>query len=165
VKCVWPGRACLVLATLVVIGQAGAQCPIAQIISPKQGEVISTMRPTIEWQAISGMSRYRIQIESRVPEGIVLAQLDTLVAGTQFVPPADFGVSRTAVKLLVTGDCPDAPNIADRRAWFFIDMASACPAPSTLTFSGTGPVKVEWAVTTGATRYQIECFQRRMVDR
>jgi hypothetical protein len=151
-------RIALVAAAFLASNCAWAACPEAEITIPRQGELVADSRPRIAWRAVPGITRYRVQLESRIPEGKVLAQLDMIIAATQFVPPANLADERAAVKLLVTADCPDSPSIAISPAWFYIDVAQTCPAPRNLAFTGVDAARVEWARTTGATRYQYEVY-------
>lgn len=115
-------------------------------------------RPVVEWRAIPGITRYRVQLESRVPEGRVLTSTDSITAGTRFVPPADLTDSRAAVKIRVTAACEGEPSrVAEQTAWFFIDRSPACPAVEKLSFPGPG--KVEWTRAAAATRYEIVFYE------
>ena len=65
--------------TQAMPGAAAEPCAVAEIISPSQGSFVAQPRPPIEWRALPGVSRYRVQLESRVPEGRVLASIDSVV--------------------------------------------------------------------------------------
>lgn len=127
------------------------------MLAPARESTLHEARPRIQWRTMPGAAAYRIQMESRVPEGRVIERVDSRVSGTRFVPPRPLTDGRAAVKLLVTRDCPDAPSIADRPAWFFIDMAPTCPTPSRLSFSAAGVPRAEWSKT-GASRYELEIY-------
>lgn len=138
---------------------AADACPAAEIISPAQGSFVAHPRPAIEWRALPGASRYRLQLESRVPEGRVLARFDSVVAGTRFVPPANLADSRAAVKLLITADCgAQAPSVTENAAWFFMDLSALCPAPAEILVNAApGPV-VTWQPVKQALRYEVSVF-------
>jgi len=74
---------------------AGAQgCPMAEVIAPGKGETIAASRPTIEWRALAGVERYRVQIESRIPEGRMLGRIDTVVADQVCATGCAYGRTR-----------------------------------------------------------------------
>jgi hypothetical protein len=113
------------------------------------------VRPEIEWRAVPGARSYRIQLESRVPEGRVIERVDTSVADNRFIPPRPLADRRAAVKVLVTADCANAPAIAAQAAWFFIDAAPTCPAPQKLVAMDRS---AEWSAVPGATSYELEVY-------
>ena len=153
----WP-RFIAALATVCAWAHALAECVPVEILDPVRNSTIHSARPDIRWGRLSGVKAYRVQIESRVPEGQVLERIDARVGDTRFVPPRPLTDRRAAVKLLVTADCPESTSIAAHPAWFFIDMAPNCSSIQKLSFSGASTSKVEWARTSGATRYEVEAY-------
>jgi len=145
------------IAAACALAHAHAECAPVEILDPVRNSTIHGARPDIRWGGFSGVKVYRVQIESRVPEGRVIERIDTRVGDTRFVPPRPLTDRRAAVKLLVTADCPDSTSIATRPAWFFVDVAPNCPSIQKLSFSGAS-TKVEWARTSGATRYEVEAY-------
>ncbi len=146
------------LAAACSLAHAHAECAPAEILDPVRNSTMHGARPEIRWGGLSGVKVYRVQIESRVPEGQVIERIDTRVGGTRFVPPRPLTDRRATVKLLVTADCPEPTSIATRPAWFFVDMAPNCSSVQKLSFSGASASKVEWARTSGATRYEVEAY-------
>jgi hypothetical protein len=153
----WP-RSLALLWTACSLAHAHAECASVEILDPVRNSTIHGARPEIRWGGLSGVKVYRVQIESRVPEGQVIERIDTRVGDTRFVPPRPLTDRRAAVKLLVTADCPESTSVATRPAWFFIDMAPTCSSVQKLSFSGASTSKVEWARTSGATRYKVEAY-------
>ena len=151
-------RSIVALGATWFLAQAHAECTPVEMLDPLRDSTIHDARPGIKWAALSGVKLYRVQIESRVPEGQVLERIDARVSGTGFVPPRPLADRRAAVKLLVTADCPEPTQIATRSAWFFIDMAPISPAVQGLSFSGADAHKAQWARTSGATRYEVEAY-------
>jgi hypothetical protein len=145
-------RSIVALGATFILAQAHAECAPVEMLNPLQNSTLHDARPDIKWAALSGVKLYRVQIESRVPEGQVIERIDTRVGDTRFVPPRPLTDRRAAVKLLVTADCPESTPIATRPAWFFIDLAPNCPAVQGLSFSGANAPRVEWGRTGGATR-------------
>src|SRR5437879_1201590 len=153
----WP-RFIAALTTVCAWAHAHAECVPVEILDPVRNSALHGARPGIRWSGLSGVKVYRVHIESRVPEGQVIERIDTRVADTRFVPPRPLTERRAAVKLLVTADCPEPTSIATRPAWFFIDVARNCPSIQKVSFSGASTSKVEWARTSGATRYEVEAY-------
>ena len=151
-------RSIVALGATCILAHAHAECASVEILNPLRNSTIHDARPGIKWAALSGVKLYRVQIESRVPEGQVLERIDARVSDTGFVPPRPLADRRAAVKLFVTADCPESAPIATRPAWFFIDMAPNCPAVQGLSFSGANASRAQWARTSGATRYEVEAY-------
>ncbi len=151
-------RFVLALAAACSLVHAHAECAPVEILDPVRNSTIHSARPDIRWGRLSGVKAYRVQIESRVPEGQVLERIDARVGDTRFVPPRPLTDRRAAVKLLVTADCPESTSIAAHPAWFFIDIAPKCSAVRGLSFSGESAPKAEWLRANGATRYEVEAY-------
>jgi len=146
------------LAAACVPALAHGECTPAEIAGPVRGSTRHDARPEIRWGALSGAEFYRVQIESRVPEGRVLERIDARVSGDRFVPPRPLAEGRAAVKVLVTADCSGGTSIATRPAWFFIDMAPGCPAVRGFSLSGESAPRAQWTPGGGATRYEVEAY-------
>ncbi len=153
----WP-RFIAALAAACSLAHVHAECAPVEILDPVKNSTIHGARPDIRWSGLSGVKVYRVQIESRVPEGQVVERIDTRVGDTRFVPPRPLTDRRAAVKLLVTADCPESTSIAPHSAWFFIDMAPQCSAVRGLSLSAESAPKAEWLRATGATRYEVEAY-------
>ncbi len=153
----WP-RFVAAIAAACALAHAHAECAPVEILDPVRNSTVHGARPDIRWGGLPGAKVYRVQIESRVPEGQVIERIDTRVGDTRFVPPRPLTDRRAAVKLLVTADCPESTSIATHRAWFFIDMAPNCSSVQKLSFSGASTSRVEWTRTSGATRYEVEAY-------
>jgi hypothetical protein len=150
-------RSVLVIASLMLAGSVHANdCRIAEVAAPARGETIANARPGIEWRALPDVKRYRVQLESRIPEGRVLHRFDTVVSGTKFVPPSALTDERAAVKVLVTADCGAAkqPSVIEEPARFFIDLTASCPAPSLSVEQG----RISWGKVAGAQRYEVAAY-------
>jgi hypothetical protein len=145
---------------------AHGECAPIDVSYPARGATVSESRPEVRWAGDA--KSYRIQIESRVPEGSVIERVDARVSGTHFVPPRPLATRRAAVKLLVTDDCPDAPSIAPQAAWFYIDASALCPPAQGLSFSTGVAPSVGWSRAEEATRYEIEAYSSadgRLIER
>jgi hypothetical protein len=146
------------MISLAVAAYAGstAACPVAQLVAPQPGQTVNASRPAIEWRALPGVERYRVQMESRIPEGRVLHRFDTLVTGTKFVPPSALTDERAAVKVLVTAECGVAkqPSVIEEPARFFIDLTASCPAPAL----AVQPGRISWGKVAGAQNYELAVY-------
>lgn len=133
-------------------------CPPAEIVAPARGQTIAASRPSVEWRALPGVERYRVQMESRIPEGRVLWRVDTVVTGTKFVPPAALTDERAAVKVLVTAECAAAaqPSVIEEPARFFVDLRGSCPAPAALELKDGK--RLAWGKVAGAQRYEVAAY-------
>jgi len=92
-----PGFA--LLAAVIASGPAppadtGANCPAPNITTPAADATRAAARPSLRWAPAPGATGYRVRLTSRVPEGGVIASLDTLTTAPSFDPPqplADLG--------------------------------------------------------------------------
>jgi hypothetical protein len=128
-------------------------CSEAELIEP--AAIVADARPILSWRAIPGAGEYRVEIESRVPEGQILVSLDTRVSGTRFQPPRPLTDFRSAVKVRVTAGCPadDGSRLREKPSSFQIDTSPLCPAPARIGVSDDG--QIEWSAVPGAIRYDV----------
>src|SRR5512143_37264 len=96
--------ACIV--TWVPTASASQQCLEPVVTSPARESTQSSVRPGITWEAVPGVSGYRLRLTSRQPEGRTFATIDTLVSGTRFVPPQALTDGFAVVRVSVTSQCP-----------------------------------------------------------
>jgi hypothetical protein len=149
------------LTTIAFAAQAtlAAACPEAEIIVPAQGSAVAQARPRIEWKAVAGASEYRVQLESRVPEGRVLAQFDTRVSGSVFTPPSPLTDYQAAVKVRVAVACdePDEAPVSELQPRFFVDVSGTCPAVEELRIDAA-TARISWRGAASARRYEVRFF-------
>lgn len=131
-------------------------CQDAEITDPAARSTVTEARPVLGWRAIPRTSRYRVEIESRVPEGRAVVSLDTHVSSTLFRPPQLLTNFRAAVKVRVTAGCPadDGGQLRGKAASFYIDTSPLCPAPAEIALSNDQR-NVEWSPTDKAIRYVV----------
>jgi hypothetical protein len=144
---------------MVAAYAGGAEsCPPAELASPERGQTIAASRPSIEWRAVPGVERYRVQMESRIPEGRMLNRFDTVVTGTKFVPPTALADERAAVKVLVTAECSAAAqaSVIEEPARFFIDLRASCPAPAAVEVKDGK--RIAWGKVAGAQHYELSIY-------
>jgi hypothetical protein len=119
------------------------------------GITTTDTRPAIRWSAVRGAIAYALKVQSRVPEGRLVASFDTVVTDTQFVPPSALADERVKVTVSVAARCAGEAGIA-ATAWFLIDATAQCPAPTALRVRREpGRGAVEWSATPGATAYEV----------
>ena len=138
-------------AALALFVQAADDCAHADLVAPAE-RIVPESRPTLVWRPLPGVSRYRLRLQSRVPEGEIRVALDTLVDGTQFTPPRPLADHRAIVKVLVTPLCDSQPAL-DNGARFFIDTGLSCRMPP-LAFDA-GARTWSWQPATGALGYEV----------
>ena len=148
------------LLSAVLLSLAGSSgpstCQEAEVTEPAGGMTVTEARPVMSWREIPGASRYRVEIESRVPEGRVLVSLDTEVSGITFRPPEPLTDFRAAVKVRVTVGClaEAGSKLRERAASFYIDTSPLCPVPARIAVSDNQR-DVEWSAVSKAIRYDV----------
>jgi hypothetical protein len=149
--------ACIV--TWVPTASAVQQCLDPVVTSPARELTLSSVRPGITWEAVPGVSDYRLRLTSRQPEGRTFATIDTAVSGTRFVPPQAFTDGFAVVRVSVTSQCPAGavptyPPAAEHR--FYIDARPTCQVGGLAVDAQAG--HIAWTPTAGATRYEVFAF-------
>jgi hypothetical protein len=150
--------ACAPVVGLVWAAVAGDPLPCreARIESPASRSTVTESQPTVRWEPLPGAMNYRVEIESRVPEGRVLVAIDTMVEGTSFRPPRPLTDFRGAVKLRISAGCPvdDGSALREKGAWFLIDTSPLCSLAGPLALSPDG-LWLEWKPVAAAVRYDV----------
>jgi hypothetical protein len=148
----------LILTTLLIGRQAAAPAchELDRLIAPAAGATVADARPVITWAPLPGASRYRVEIESRIPEGRVLVALDTQVGETRFQPPQPLTDHRAAVKVRVSAGCApdDGARLRARAAAFQIDTSPLCATPAAMTVTPDRRA-LAWPAVPNATRYDV----------
>jgi hypothetical protein len=139
---------------LCVAGTALADCLIPKLVVPNERITVDT-RPAIRWSAVEGATGYAVKVQSRVPEGKLVASFDTTVTGNQFVPPAALADERVKVTMRVAARCADGLG-ATASDWFLIDATALCQAPSAVRITREhGRDIAEWRATPAAGTYEV----------
>lgn len=134
--------------------QTTADCLRAELLEPAQ-QTISDPRPTLVWRALPGVARYRVRLQSRVPEGELLAAIDTLVDGIRFTPPRALTDHRAVVKVAVTTAC-ESPHSLDEGRRLYIDTGLSCRMAPLQADTRTG--EWSWPPAPGALEYEIHRY-------
>jgi hypothetical protein len=140
-------------------GQAWASCTEVALIAPVRGTTSAEIRPQLVWSPVAGSARYRVQIESRVPNGRVIARIDTQTSETTFTPQQPFAVGAVTVKARVLADCgaEEDSTVGEAPPWFFIDPRAACEPPREVAFRSAPAAALEWRLHPG-TRTEVAVF-------
>ncbi len=137
-------------------------CTEAALLSPPPNTTTGANRPAIEWTPVAGAGLYRVQIQSRVPEGKVLATLDTKTTAPRFTPPQTLTDHRAVVKVRVTVDCQDdaPPALAlNNAARFHIDTSPLCVMPDEVETTETdGRLAIKWKSLPDISFYVVSLF-------
>jgi len=138
-------------AALALFVQAADDCTHAALVAPAE-RIVPESRPTLVWRPLPGVSRYRLRLQSRVPEGEIKVTLDTLVDGTQFTPPRPLADHHAIVKVLVTPLCDHQPGL-DAGSRFLIDTGLSCRMRP-LAFDAESR-RWSWLPAAGARAYEV----------
>lgn len=131
---------------------AAPGCRLARVLVAN-GQTVSDVRPKIDWEPIPGVERYRLRLESRIPEGALLEAIDTGVEGTSFQAPLRLTDVRARVKVVVSEACNTLPPIDDG-SWFVVDPTSRCRLePRSVEFAGD---QVRWSAVADAIEYDFQ---------
>jgi hypothetical protein len=143
----------------VLPGNASA-CEVATVRSPSANETVSDSRPSIEWVPVSGAEVYRVQLQSRVPGGHVVARVDTQVRGTRFVPAQPLADTRSVVWLRISARCaPGTPDELREYTRFYIDTSPRCVLANTVAIeTAPGRLELQWPVLANARAYETSLF-------
>lgn len=117
---------------------------------------INGTQPTIRWHAVEGATRYRVQVDSRVPEGRRILLLDTFVSGTEFTPPQPLTDFRARITVLVTPECDGKTGVSSEPLRFEIDTSTQCVLPAD-SVKRDGD-ELAWRPVDGIIFYQVSAY-------
>jgi hypothetical protein len=128
----------VVVAAHSVLASAACEPPRAEFA---RASTTPETKPAIAWSPVEGATFYRLRMQSRVPNGRVLAQHDVVVNEPRFFPPQPLADYRAKVTIRLAAICGKAAS-AESVSWFMIDASAAC--------SGAGRVENRaYALTDG----------------
>ena len=144
---------------LPAFAQSG-ECHEANVVVPAKGSVVEDHSPTIVWEPLPGASGYRVEIESRIPNGRVVARVDSQVTGLNFTPSRPLATERAAVKVSVTAGCKEGARkgAAEMGPSFFVDVRGLCAAPAGLRISPGRTLVIEWSAASAASKAEVSLF-------
>lgn len=132
----------------------GASCTSPAIIAPRLG-ILYESRPLIEWAKVPGALQYRVQVRSQVPEGKVVATIDTVVSENRFSAPQPLAESRAIVTVKVSTLCGPMESVPSVLR-FELDVTRECPAPRGVKASANdGKLLVVWNPRESVEGYRV----------
>lgn len=140
-------------AALGTFGPAVAACEAPPRVID-DGTVIEQTSPRLAWGAVEGANRYRVRLQSRVPNGRVVAASDTVVSTPEYQPPQPLAEQRAKVTVRVKALCrgEESPETV---SWFLIDTSAGCRLEAVEVEAG----RVRWGAVEGAKRYEVRSYR------
>jgi hypothetical protein len=140
-----------VFSCLAAVGFAACEAP--ELTGPQAS---TDKHPRLTWSAVDGATSYRVRVQSRVPDGRVLAFYDTVVAAPEFLPPRPLAEHRAKVTVRLTAICGREAS-AESVATFMIDTSALCRLDE--IEAGQGSLK--WPPVAGARSYEVRAYRLR----
>lgn len=145
--------------TLILLSISVHACEPPTIIFPAQHADMFSGRPVISWLPVNDASGYEITIQSRIPEGEVIAQLSTTTTDTKFIPATALARERAIVSVKVSARCSSAGVSPESERIFFVDVQSTCPLPARLSSTPVGEfIKISWEANALFQQVEVRSF-------
>src|SRR5687767_10787066 len=125
------------------------------------GGELSATQPRLTWTRVAQASAYRIRLQSRVPDGRVIAAHDTVVKAPEFLPPRPIAEHRAKVTVRLSALCGSETS-AETMSSFVIDTSPACRLGGLEAALDAGKASVKWPALTGARNYEVRAY--RLLD-
>lgn len=119
-------------------------------------DIVSESQPLIRWRPVANATRYRLQLDSRVPEGQRITAIDTYLESAEFKPPQRLTDHRARVTVTVTAWCGKDVGKQSMPLRFEIDTALACGSVANPMRLKNGTVK--WRGVADAVVYRVAMF-------
>jgi hypothetical protein len=158
VLCRWPSilaATWCIAAVIATAADAGDSCQPLPLLEPRE-PTIAESRPTFKWQPLPGVQRYRVRLQSRVPEGELVASIDSVIEGSSFVPPRPLAAHRALVTIHVSASCEEV-HPAGESGRLVIDTGLACRLDPLEEVSGGA-----WTWDPAADAIEYEVFRYAM---
>jgi hypothetical protein len=133
---------------------ASSPCEAPQKALPDAG-VVTEGRPRLTWPFVEGATGYRLRVQSRVPEGQVIAATDTVVKLPNYFPPQPLAGQRAKVTVRVSAICGKETS-AETVSWFLIDTTAKCRLGEV---KGSGAAGLSWEAVEGARDYEVRAHR------
>lgn len=138
---------------------ANAECLQTRVIPFEANNTVDNTRPTVRWEAVNGATRYRVQLDSRVPEGRRVLFVDTYVAATEFAPPQPLTDYRARVTVSITAECGTEKSPPSAPMRFQIDTSPRCVLlPESIRRDGADIV---WSPVERIVSYQVSAYEQQ----
>ena len=151
------GACAIGIALSAVIASPGFAACEAPAPGLHGDQVIGEKQPRIDWKAVSGATAYRVRLQSRVPNGRIVASHDTIVTSPSFVPPQPLAEDRAKVVARISAIC-GAQTSGETVFSFVIDATPTCRLGEVSAARKDGRAHLEWAPVKGASSYQVRMF-------
>src|SRR5262245_6252219 len=126
--------------------------------SPRQdlgtAAVIADKQAQINWMPVEGATAYRVRLQSRVPNGRVVASHDTTVTAPFFRPPPPLAEHRAKVTVRLNAACGGETS-AESVSWFLIDTSAGCAIGEVNAKGAGGKARLDWKAVPGAQTYDV----------
>jgi hypothetical protein len=147
------------LRLLAVVGLAVCSpAVLAACEAPRQTftnvSTITDKHVQIAWAAVEGATGYRMRLQSRVPNGRVVASHDTVVTTPSFRAPQPLAEHRAKVTVRLNAVC-GAETSAESVSWFLIDTSAGCRIGEVNASAAAGKARLDWKAVPGAQTYDV----------
>jgi hypothetical protein len=136
---------------------AHAFCDAPQLSLPAPNEVTGTQL-RLAWTRVPHASAYRVRLQSRVPDGRVLAAHDTVVKSPEFLPPRPIAEHRAKVTVRLSAICGSETS-AESVSSFVIDTSPTCKLGGLEATLDAGKASVKWPALAGARSYEVRAYR------
>jgi hypothetical protein len=145
---------CVGLLLLSYASGVASAATVCQRPTLAQAGQTTERHPRLSWAAVPGATSYRIRVQSRVPDGRVLAFHDTVVNGPEFLPPQPLAEHRAKVTVRLNAIC-GAETSAETVGTFVIDTSSLCRLEDLAVDKTT----LKWPAVAGARSYEVRAYR------
>lgn len=147
------------LAVLVGCG-LGSATPAAFAVceAPKamlaHAAVVADRQAQIGWAPVQAATGYRVRVQSRVPNGRVIASHDAMVTSPAFRAPQPLAERRAKVTVRVSAIC-GAETGVESVSWFVIDTSAGCRLEQVVASSEGSRAMLGWKAVPAAQTYDV----------
>jgi hypothetical protein len=125
------------------------------------GGELSATQPRLAWTRVPQASAYRVRVQSRVPDGRVIAAHDTVVNAPMFLLPRPIAEHRAKVTVRLSALCGSETS-AESVSSFVIDTSPTCKLGGLEATLDAGKARVKWPALSGARSYEVRAY--RLLD-
>ncbi len=155
-------RSVFIAAQLIVCAgmQAHAACDAPQLTLP-DAHRLADRQPRLTWKNVAQATAYRVWLQSRVPDGLVIAAHDTVVVAPEFLAPRPLTEHRAKVTVRLRAVC--GSEVSEESVFsFLIDTSPVCELGEVETSLESGKASLKWRPVAGARSYEVRAY--RLVD-
>ena len=143
---------------------ANETCSTPMILFPIQTD-LGDARPRFEWAPVPHAKRYRLWLESRLPEGRLLFTHDIQTTATSWMPPTPLTDTRALVKAKLFAICeegdenPVVKPIVQPFMRYKIDVSGSCLMPESPVVKLVDQhIEVTWPAVDGVNYYELMVY-------